>query len=203
MNIYRVEAVKHADSLSSRFFQPDGGSWALIVEYPWGGEYRPEARAKVETRGDALIVTLCAREETIQAKETRFGGAVCVDSCLEFFLNPCPSVGDAYVNVEVNPLGVAHIGVGPGRASRRVLEKMPEGLNLSVSEHAGAWWAVRYALPFSLLEALAGHPCERIMAANFYCCDESIHPHFGAWSPVTAEKPDFHRPECFGRLEFA
>lgn len=156
----------------------------------------------VERTQGALAVTLCAREETIQAKETRFGGPVCVDSCLEFFLNPCPGAQDAYVNVEVNPLGTMHMGVGPGRGDRRVLARMPEGVNLSVSRR-GEWWAVRYFLPFSLLEALTGRPAEPVMAGNFYCCDESIHPHFGVWNPVIAPKPDFHRPECFGRLEFA
>ena len=35
---------------------------------------------------------------------------------------------------------------------------------------------------------------------NFYCCDESIHPHFGSWSAIKAPQPDFHRPECFGKL---
>ena len=37
-------------------------------------------------------------------------------------------------------------------------------------------------------------------AGNFYKCDESLHPHFGAWSPIDAPAPDFHRPECFGKL---
>ena len=203
MNIYRAESVKAIDSLSGAVFAPGVGNWAMIADYPWGGDYRPEARAMVEVMGEALVVTLCAREETIQARETRFGGAVCVDSCLEFFVNPCPAAGDVYVNVEVNPLGTMHIGVGPDRAHRRVLDKMPEGMNLSVSRHDGAWWAVRYVLTFPLLAQCAGRPCERVMAANFYCCDESIHPHFGAWNRVAAEKPDFHRPECFGRLEFA
>ena len=203
MNIYEVRPVKGIDSLAGKVFEPVGGGWAMIAEYPWGGDYRPEARAKVERLGESLVVTLCAREETIRAEQTRFGGAVCVDSCLEFFVNPCPCAGDAYVNVEVNPLGTMHLGVGPGRENRRVLERMPEGMNLSVSTHAGAWWAVRYALPLSLLAEWTGHPWEGIMTANFYCCDESIHPHFGAWNPIAAAKPDFHRPECFGRLEFA
>ncbi len=203
MNIYAAKPVKSIDSLSGNVFLPGDGNWAMIADYPWGGDYRPEARAKVEVMGDALAVTLCAREETIRARETRFGGAVCVDSCLEFFVNPCPAAGDAYVNVEVNPLGTMHMGAGPGRENRRVLPEMPEGICLSVSRHAGAWWAVRYALPFALLSSLTGHPCGRAMAVNFYCCDESVHPHFGVWNHVTAQNPDFHRPECFGRLEFA
>lgn len=203
MNIYTVASVKRSDSLSGMVFTPDGDGWAMIAEYPWAGTYRPEARAKVQYDCEALFVTLCACEETIQARETRFGGAVCVDSCLEFFVNPCPRAGIAYVNIEVNPLGTMHIGVGPDRDRRRVLEKMPAGMTVCVSKHAGAWWAVRYRLPFEALAVMTGHPCERTMAANFYCCDESIHPHFGVWNRVTAERPDFHRPECFGRLDFA
>ena len=35
---------------------------------------------------------------------------------------------------------------------------------------------------------------------NFYKCDESLHPHFGSWNPIEAPAPDFHRPECFGKL---
>ncbi len=203
MNIYRIESVKETDSLSGSFFEPGGGNWAMIAQYPWGGAYRPEARARVETSGEALVVTLCAREESIHAAQTRFGGAVCIDSCLEFFVNPCPAAGDAYINIEGNPRGTLHIGIGLGRANRRVLEVMPEGMNLSVSKHAGSWWALRYYLPFALLQKWTGHPCEAHMAANFYTCDESIHPHFGTWSPVKAPQPDFHRPECFGRLDFA
>ena len=38
------------------------------------------------------------------------------------------------------------------------------------------------------------------MRGNFYCCDETLHPHFGSWNPIKAPEPDFHRPECFGRL---
>ena len=204
MNIYRIPMVKCASSsLSGTVFEPMDAPYAAIAAYPWGGDYRPEARAYVTRDEAGLIVTLCAREETIAAREKRFGGAVCVDSCLEFFVNPCPGAGEDYVNIEVNPLGTSHIGIGPGRANRRVLTGMPEGMDLTVSRHAGAWWAVRYRLPFELLRAWTGHPAEETMAANFYTCDESIHPHFGAWNPVVAVQPDFHRPECFGRLEFA
>ena len=63
------------------------------------------------------------------------------------------------------------------------------------------WWAVRYYLSWKLLEELTGAPHEAEMRGNFYTCDESIHPHFGCWSPVLAPAPDFHRPEYFGKLE--
>ena len=124
-----------------------------------------------------------------------------MDSCLEFFLNPCPAAQDKYVNVEVNARGTMHIGVGKERGDRRVLQEMPEDMRLSVSGHMDGWWAVRYYLSWKLLEELTGAPHEAEMRGNFYTCDESIHPHFGCWSPVLAPAPDFHRPEYFGKLE--
>ena len=176
---------------------------ATICSYPWDESgYRPEARAYVGWRGGDLEALLCAQEETIQAEERRTGGAVCVDSCLEFFLMPFPEADDNYLNVEVNPLGTMHLGLGAGRAPRRVWAELPEGLALSVSRHAGGWWAVRYTLPGAFFREVFGRELKpgAVLRGNFYTCDESIHPHFGSWNPVTTPQPDFHRPECFGTL---
>ena len=42
-----------------------------------------------------------------------------------------------------------------------------------------------------------------ISNANFYKCgDDTTKPHFLSWNPVKAPKPDFHRPEQFGVLNF-
>ena len=39
--------------------------------------------------------------------------------------------------------------------------------------------------------------------ANFYKCgDETQKPHYLSWNPVKTSKPDFHRPEYFGKLIF-
>ena len=169
---------------------------AKISLYPWDESgYCPEARAYVARNDRGLIVLMCAREETTIASETRFGGAVCRDSCLEFFFNPRPSQQDEYINIETNCAGVMHIGFGSGRENRRVLDEIPEGLTVSRSIHDGAWWAVCCFLPFSLTGEIEGE-----FRGNFYTCDETLHEHYGVWNPVIADHPDFHRPECFGVL---
>ena len=38
------------------------------------------------------------------------------------------------------------------------------------------------------------------MTGNFYKCDENAGAPFGSWAPITAPKPDFHRPEYFGKI---
>lgn len=202
MNTYRVLRVKEAmTSLAGQKFSPVYGDFASIEDYPWGGSYFPDARFNVQWDEDGLWVTMCAREDVISAHETRFGGPVCRDSCLEFFVNPCPEAQDNYINFEINPRGTMHIGVGAGREGRRVLTEMPADMELSVAKRENGWWAVRYRVTRRLIKELIGHAPEKKMRANFYKCDESVHPHFGAWSPVTSVRPDFHRPECFGSLE--
>ena len=175
--------------------------YAAIDHYAWPGDYKPEARAYVSRDDEGLRVLLCADEPTVSAQVTAFGGPVWRDSCLEFFLQPFGE-DPRYVNIEVNAAGAALIGVGPDRNHRRELEACPTGMEFRVSRHEGRWWAVAYTVPFGWLEGLFGRSLDGRgpFRGNFYSCDESIHPHFGSWSPIVAPKPDFHRPDCFGSL---
>ncbi len=207
MREYEIISTKCAlPVLTGRAFDPDAepfcaAPFAPIDRYAWPGDYRPEARAYVARDGDGLSVLLCAREETVAAAATAFGGEVWKDSCLEFFLKPFAD-DDRYLNLEANAAGAMLIGLGAGREGRALLPALPGGMRPTVSRHAGGWWAVSYRVPDALIEELFGRtPAPgRAMAGNFYCCDESLHPHFGSWNPIQAPQPDFHRPECFGRL---
>ena len=151
---------------------------ARIENYVWDPHgYCPEARAYVGRTEEGLLVLLCAKEESTIAMETRIGGDVYRDSCLEFFLMGRPGSNADYIHFEVNVNGVAHIGVGAGRANRRVLREIPQGMRISHSRHAGQWWAVCYNLPDSLIrESLGGDP-EREIRRNFSTRDERIHHH--------------------------
>ena len=36
---------------------------------------------------------------------------------------------------------------------------------------------------------------------NFFKVGEETGcPHYGMWSPIVSKIPDFHRPECFGKI---
>jgi hypothetical protein len=67
-------------------------------------------------------------------------------------------------------------------------------------------WTLEYAVPFEILSKYAGiiRPKEGVAwRGNFYkCADDSSHPHWMVWLPVSGETPDFHRPDCFGLLKF-
>ena len=178
--------------------------YAAIDQYAWEGEYRPEARAYLAWDDAGLRVLLCADEATVSAQVTDFNGDVWTDSCLEFFLRPFAD-DERYINFEVNAAGATLIGIGPDREHRTLLERCPEGMDIRVSRHDGRWWAIAYTVPFALIVGLYGRRPRSgdVLQGNFYSCDESIHPHFGSWNYITAPEPDFHRPECFGRLILA
>ena len=65
-------------------------------------------------------------------------------------------------------------------------------------------WEVALVIPYTVffkhhITSLDG----KIITANFYKCgDELQTPHFLSWNPIKIEKPDFHRPDFFGTLEF-
>lgn len=180
-------------------------AYAPIANYVWDvSGYKPEARVYVTWSEKGLHVLLCAKESEIRVAATEFNGDVYQDSCLEFFLQPFRD-DPRYLNFETNAAGVALIGFGTDRYNRSCLEKMPEGMDLVASRHDGNWWAVSYIIPNSLFAELYGREPKSgdMMRGNFYKCDESIHPHFGSWSPITYDHPDFHRPEFFGDIEMA
>ena len=149
MRTYLLAPVRAAlPALSGREFDPAREPFCLEREYApidqfvWDESgYCPEARAYVGWEDDGFSALLCAKEREIAATVTEFNGRVCCDSCLEWFFKPFAD-DPRYLNIEVNPRGVALIGFGASRAERSNLPSLPEGMDIRASEHRGGWWAV-------------------------------------------------------------
>ncbi len=172
---------------------------AKMDQFPWGGDYRPACAARVGWNERGIHALLYAYEPEILAEVTQTGGMVCNDSCLEFFLAP-DAAKPRYVNCEMNPLCVAHIGLGDGRHGRTVLQAVPAGFNATHSEHRGGWWAVSYTLPADFLRDSFGVGLRPglAMRGNFYKCgDRMRRPHYCMFKPYDTPQPDYHRPELF------
>ena len=175
---------------------------AVMDKMPWGGDYKPRCAARVGWNENGLHVLMYACEEEIRAEVTEIGGGVCQDSCLEFFLAP-DAASTAYVNCEVNPLCVMHIGVGAGRHGRTVLREIPQGFNPTHSDHNGGWWAIAYTIPAAFLKERFGVTLKKgqAMRGNFYKCgDLTKQPHYLMFKPYDTPRPDYHRPEQFADL---
>lgn len=197
----------------------EGGIWesvpAMDIEcYPWKqNSYTPKVSVKVFYTPTHFHVKFYAVENEIKVEYKNMNDPVCQDSCVEFFINPNPEKDDRYLNFEVNPIGTMLLGLGKGRHGRALITDRSDfdsfAIKTSVkpeeaADFSGDCWSVEYAIPFRFIEKIYGRVAfdsGKRISANFYKCgDYTRYPHYGCWNEIVSEKPDFHRPECFGEL---
>ena len=179
--------------------------------YAWGGAerayktYGQLAYAKTGDDKAGLYIHLFCEEKNPVSKEKQLDGMVCMDSCMEFFFSMREAGVDDihYLNLESNSLGVTFMSFGEGRYGRVFLdtlgvERFPVSVNIG-----NDGWEVFMFVPEKDLKKIFGLTEideNTVMTGNFYKCDENANAPFGSWAPIVAPKPDFHRPEYFGRI---
>ena len=177
---------------------------ASIDNYFWLEGHAPATAAKLVYVTDyGFLLRMTCAETDPKAVYTAYNEPVYTDSCLEFF---CDWLGDGrYINMEMNANGTLLSCVGADRHARTPIADLSGGEIFTVKgEILDGCWQVTAAIPTALLCKILG--VETIpfgkgytFRGNFYKCgDETPVPHYGMWSPVGTEKPDFHRPEYFG-----
>lgn len=141
-----------------------------------------------------------SEERALRCEISEENGAVYTDSCLEFFFKP--DIHDPrYLNFELNPKGVLHLAIGEGRRGRTLLDTDRSIFNI-VSDARDGDWRLKIYIPDSFILGLYDK-ISSVCKGNFYKCgDKTDHVHFGAWNEVETEKPDFHVPDFFGKINF-
>jgi len=179
---------------------------AALTDYPWDETgYRPPAFARVGWNQNGLHVLMYAREAEIRTEVHHFGGRVCDDSCLEFFVQCNPEQTQDYLNLEGTAYPSMFISVGTDRYHRTDFDQ-PRGISPQASRHTGNWWALSYTIPTPLIVELFGAPLQpgQKMRGNFYICgDKTARLHYGMWNgadPAVLPKPDFHQPAFFAPM---
>jgi hypothetical protein len=176
-----------------------------VCNFPWDNNgYKPEAAAGRFYSSDRFHVFFETYGEHIRAVNAEPNSYVCQDSCVEFFVNPCPELSQKYVNIEINPIGTKHIGIGVERR-RRTLIGGREYEMIKVKPYIDSPnWGVVYTIPFEFFYNLYGpinFSAGRKMKANFYKCgDLTRDPHWACWNEIKSNEPNFHLPEFFGDL---
>jgi hypothetical protein len=171
--------------------------------------YQPLVTFAAGYNGTGLFVRFAVEEAAIRAEHTAPNTAVCQDSCVEFFIAP---FSKAYLNFEFNCIGTTLVSRGTSRADLaclptdqvcRIRTLASLGTEPIPLRETPTRWTLTAAIPLDLLgwhaEDIPGHICR----GNIYKCGDLLPtPHYLTWNAVTAAKPDFHRPECFGRILF-
>lgn len=198
MPVYKVKMINSEE--------PSEADWAAAesarIEFaPWKENYPAffEATAKLINAKDAIFVRLSSCESDPVRLVFDDWGEIWTDSCLEFFFMPDSRTG-VYYNFECNANAFMLVGKGASRKPReRVTPKTGSKEFFDIkTDVSGGCWTVTYRIPKSFVGELF------MPRGNFYKCQEHFPEkmHFQCWSDIEAERPDFHRPEFFGEIDF-
>lgn len=183
-----------------------------------GSKHRPITYAKLFYSDEGLHGFFRIADNYVRCVNTELNSAVYKDSCVEFFVRPKQDGG--YFNFEFNCGGA--VSCSYITDSTRTAEDFKSALRLTGAElclikinHSmprivepeikkPTTWFLDFIVPFSIFEKYIGPPgtlSEQTWKANFYKCgDETSHPHWASWAPLTER--NFHLPECFGTIAF-
>ncbi len=181
-----------------------------VLNWPAQFSHVPACELTMARSLSSIFIHYKVKEKQIKAIYTNDHDPVWQDSCVEFF---CQLPGSkTYFNFEFNCIGTC---LATERISRTEdvnplsSEKMSQIKRFSslgtepFEEKQGDFdWSLTVEIPFSILGIESDHMPEKL-TGNFYKCgDGTSVPHYVSWSPIAVEKPDFHRPEYFGELNF-
>ncbi len=172
---------------------------AAIDSFAWDENkgYRPHTTARLLKSCGGITVLFSTDEFPLRSVCSQHNGAICRDSCMEFFLRPEQDA--RYLNFEMNCTGMMMIGLGEGRPNRKLLSFDAARFALEDRICGGVWQHLLY-IPFAFLQEVYGNWSNEFFGNLYKCGDETIHPHYGSWNPVGTPQPDFHAPEYFGKF---
>ena len=179
---------------------------AEINECVWLFDYKPYSFAQlVFIKDEGFLVKITCFEKDPKAVHEGFYSHVYKDSCLEMFAIYDNS-SDKYVNIEMNSIGASLASVGAERHERTPIDKIigkPFPVKAVKNEEK---WSVEAFISLSDLNKIYGVSKDVFkegyeFKGNFYKCgDETEIEHYVMWNRVETEKPDYHRPEFFGKF---
>ena len=176
------------------------------VNWPESFPYAPLCAGRIARTRDALVVSWRVSGLGLTVRNTADDGSIWEDSCCEVFVKD-PAAAD-YYNIEVNAAGFLLVGRGPDRNNR---VRLPLESIARIRRIGGCEapvdnadellnWGMTVLIPFDLI-GLDPNNLPGELLGNFYKCgDKTAHPHFLSWAPIDTPKPDFHRPDFFGRF---
>jgi hypothetical protein len=218
-NTYRAGRMKHNPAIDADW---NKAAWQdvapVTLEYYMGDEpaHQPKVQAKAAYDDDYLYIIWKVEDKFVLARRTQHQQDVWRDSCVEFFFTPGGHPEEmGYFNLETNCAGVKLFGIHTAGSKNEKVAAEDFSKFATASSLKGpidpeiaepVTWTLEYKIPLGLLERFAKFERPKpgvTWRANFYkCAEDTSHPHYLTWSPVTNAKPAFHLPKYFGILTF-
>lgn len=186
---------------------------------PESSDHRPGTSARMLYDAQGVYGIFRVQDRYVRCLRTQYHDTVWKDSCVEFFAQPKPDRG--YFNFEFNCGGafLCSYITNPERTPEgfkefvkvsasigqtiRVKSSLPPQVEPEIT--APVVWTLGFFIPVALFEHYLGPLGTlpgQVWRGNFFkCAEENSHPHWASWSPV--DEFNFHRPGCFGTIQFA
>lgn len=178
-----------------------------INQYMWNSKMEPKAYGWMGyVEGQGLAVKMVCEESNPKREYTNHRDPVYRDSAMEVFLafpeeeevlsNDC-----MYTNFEINSNGAMLADYGKGRKGRLSItdeQFAMTGVKSTIEEDK---WYLEVLFPEEYLKQICDFEKVkegRTFYCNFYKIAEGEEiQHFGSYSPIVSETPNFHLPVCF------
>ena len=161
-------------------------------------DWAPKTTAKLLYNDYGIYVQLETDEKPLLARYCNQNDPVSRDSCMEFFFRPNEN-DPRYFNFEFNPFGTMFLGLRTSREDSVHPDKNKEYFNVK-SYVDDKKWVLQFTIPFKYIDEVFGSHTKTIYGNLYKCGGETERRHYATYYPITAEKPDFHRPEFFGEF---
>lgn len=205
---------------------PFGINWLKISSldihhfHARSSDHRPTVKAQLVYTRDAILIHFDVQDRYVRCMATEAQQMVCLDSCVEAFLQPV--AGKGYFNFEFNAIGTLltyYIEDADTDDSGKfkkytilpidLLRQVDIRHNLSgpiATEITDPiHWNLTARIPLAIMERYVGPlspaPGTRWRGNFFKCADQTSHPHWASWNPI-GDVLKFHQPEKFGELLF-
>ena len=172
----------------------------------WGyDKYNAEVYAQLAYDDTGFLVKFTVCEADPLRTKTKHFEYVHEDSCVEFFVNFMPEKRSHYISFEPNAHGALTVAFRTDRHNSVPLKiEEIEGFHITPEIHED-YWTITYMVGFDFIQNYYPEfdikDCKYIIGNLYKCGDETETVHYKSYYPVGTEKPDYHRPEYFGKFE--
>lgn len=204
-----LDSIEDADTLVATLDSKGVRDIISCVNWPEVSPYRPLCSFAAAYSAEYLYIDFLVRCNYLRAENFEDLSPVSEDSCVEFFIDPL--CDGHYWNFEFNCIGTVNASHRTERAKPTrltseeiaTIRRYPSCGTRPFCELEGFFlWNVLVAIPLSLMD-MEADAMPQHARCNFYkCASATSEPHYLSWAPINTERPDFHRPDFFGKISF-
>ena len=191
---YEIKKVKVDDAKALKI---DTVLWNM-------GDGAPDTYTQISYDDEGFNIKFTIKESEPLALQTKHCEHVHTDSCVEFFVNFMPEETNWYINFEVNANGIMNPAYRQDRYQFKHLsidEINSFGIKTDIKEN---YWTVSFKVSYEFVKSYYKdfdiNNCDYIIGNLQKCCESTDETYFLSYFPIECEKPDFHRPEYFGKF---